>query len=186
MSNYKLIKYIKILCVVFVFILCSCSAKTGDSVRISEENYEVFIDEDFQYGFSIYSDDNSVLYQEKNIEQPVYLSKNNSLITISVDYGTGLQGVRFFDLNKKIMSKEFWYVISNNDDLVAYIDGDDLDKRMLVIRNIFDENKFSYHANIDFARIDTPVKNAKFLSNNSLEIEYLNSDNENSEKIVCF
>lgn len=186
MNNYKKMKYVLILSILIVLLLCSCVTKANFVKNIDRNSFEVVDDENSRYGFLIYDNDNSVLYRENNIEQPVYLTKNNSLITISIDYGTGLQSTRFFDLNTRMMSEEFWYVASNNDDLVAYIAGDDLDNRTLVIRNIFDENEFFYQTNIDFARIDTPIKNAEFLSDNSLKIEYINSENKNSEKTVRF
>lgn len=187
-SNKYIIVAIFSALIVISLLLCSCSFnKNSDNVIDSNRNYKVTENKgSFGYNIVIYDDDGNTLYSEENIDRPVSLSESNSLITISVDYGTGLQAVRFFDLNRREISDTFSYVISNNDNSVAYINADSLNERTVVIRNIFDKNILYYETKIDFANIDTPVEKAEFIDNNNLKITYENSVSEIQETVIEF
>ena len=92
-------KQIKILLLSSLFVIislffCSCTFNSNLHIVDDNKNYRIIQNENGTYNILILNDDNDVVYQEKNIKQPVYISKNNSLVTISKDYGTGLQLVK--------------------------------------------------------------------------------------------
>lgn len=184
-------KQIKILLLSSLFVIislffCSCTFNSNLHIVDDNKNYRIIQNENGTYNILILNDDNDVVYKEKNIKQPVYISKNNSLITISKDYGTGLQLVKYYDLTKEMISDEYQYVIANNDTYVAYIEVEDMSNRSVVVQNIFDKNILYYKVQLDFAKIDTPIENAEFIDNNTLKITYINSLDNSIETTVNF
>lgn len=171
--------------VIISLFLCSCSFNSNSRIVDDNKNYRIIWNKNWTYDILIFNDDNDVVYQEKDIEQPVNISKNNSLITISKDFGTGLQFVKYYDLTKEMISDEYQYVIANNDTYVAYVDGD-MNNRQIVVQNIFDKNILYYEVQLDFANIDTPVESAEFVDNNNLKITYINSFDNSIETTVNF
>ena len=85
-----------------------------------------------------------------------------------------------------MISDEYQYVIANNDTYVAYIDGEDMSNRSVVVQNIFDKNILYYKVQLDFAKIDTPIENAEFIDNNTLKITYINSLDNSIETTVNY
>ena len=71
-------------------------------------------------------------------------------------------------------SEEYSYVAAASGNLVAYIDGDSLSDRTLVVRDIFDKNIFYKSFGLDFSLVDTPIESASFTDGEAeLEVVYL-------------
>ena len=119
------------------------------------------------------SNGNTVLSDET--DRPLDISMlGDNIVDICIGMGTGLSIHKYYDVQNNRFSEEYTYVAAFSGNLVAYIDGDSLYNRTLVVRDIFDRNIFYKAFGLDFSPVDTPIESAIFTDGEAeLEVVYL-------------
>lgn len=132
--------------------------------------------------YNIYNASGEVVLSEKT-DKPLTIGMLNAdIVDISIVMGTGLTIHRYYSVEKNLFSEEFLYVLSNLNELVAYIDVPNeqpFENRKVVIQNVFKKDVFYKEYQLDFSNIDTPVIQANFLEDGtSLQIKYLSGEKQ--------
>lgn len=137
--------------------------------------------------YNIYNSKGEIVLSETTDRPLIIEMLNNDIVDIKIDMGTGITIHRYYDVEENVFSQDFQYVLSNFNELVAYIDvqkENPFENRKVIVQNIFDRDSFYKEFQLDFSNIDTPVIDASFSNDgSSLNIVYL-SGTEQSEKTV--
>ena len=188
----------KLLCL-FVCILCCFMSACRDKNTVADnattettvlqyeekglmdygEFYRIYKETEFRMHFHIYNSWGEIVRSEST-DKPLKIDMlNDDLVDIGIGMGTGLVVHRYYSVEKNEFSQEFTYVVANRNELVAYIEGDSLVNRKVVIRNIFDRKAFYREFSLDFSPVDTPVEEATFLEDGtSLILTYLSGKDQ--------
>ncbi len=194
-------------CIYEVIATWNSSAKYGGTVRYSfcvmpafSTQNEPEQTENIETGtyYRIYKGDNSYLcYDVYNAEKETVLSEktdrplkismiNDNIIDIEIGMGTGIAIHTYYNVDKNVFSREFSYVLSVSDDLIAYIDVPEenpMNNRKVIVQNIFDKNLFYKEFELDFSDVDTPVVNATF-SEDALQLTYLSGETQTQTAVT--
>ena len=120
------------------------------------------------------SDGNTVLSDET--DRPLDISMlGDNIVDICIGMGTGISIHKYYDVENNRFSEEYTYVAATSGNLVAYIDGDTLSDRTLVVRDIFDKNILYKAFDLDFSpTVSSPIESAIFTDCEAeLKIVYL-------------
>ncbi len=187
-ANYEKIFYL------FVFILiCFSSACSFDKSDVNTESelieiidsgmyYRVYKESINQFRYDIYNADGEIVLSEKT-DRPFSVKMiNDDVIDIEIGMGTGIAIHKYHSVEKNIFSKEFSYVLSNSDKLIAYIDvakEKPLEERKIIVQNIFDKTLFFKEYELNFSKVDTPVLDAAFSKDEtSLQLLFLSGEEQ--------
>ena len=190
-----------ILCLVVItcVILCFLSACTGSNYNVrylidetsiyqtsnkevvdSSRYYCIYRENTTSMRYEIYNSNGAVVLSDIT-DKPLKIEMlDMNIVDISVGMGTGLAKHKYYSVDKNLFSEEFLYVLSNSNELVAYIDvpkEQPFENRKLVVQNIFDKDVFYREYQINFSRVDTPVIEAVFSEDgSSLHLTYLSGE----------
>jgi len=181
-------KYMRILICILVCVMSACSPyDRADNISAGKTDYDEIIDSGKYYCiykgnstqvyYNIY-DKNGALVLSKQTNRPLKINMlKDDVIDIEIGMGTGVAIHKYYDAAEGVFSQEFCYVLSNSDELVAYIDvpKEKYPKdRKVIVQNIFDENEFYKEFSLDFSDVDIPVIKAEFSTDGtSLQLTYL-------------
>ena len=134
-----------------------------------------------QVCYNIYNSKGGVVLSQKT-DRPLKINMINNIVDIEIGMGTGIATHKYYSVDKNIFSQEFSYVLSNFEQLVAYINVPDerpLENRKIVVQNIFDKRLFYKEFQLDFSFVDTPVVEAEFSKDGaSLLLTYLSGEKQ--------
>jgi len=180
-----------LLCLVNVFALLSCEKNETEadetikniettSSENSKENhtpkqYFKLEQKGFGYYYEIYDKQGDVVLAKESSRPTEITMLGETIVDIKIGMGTGLAVHTYYDVEGNRFSEEYTYVAAASGNLVAYVDGESLNDRTLVVRDIFDREIFYKSFCLDFApAVDTPIESAVFTENeNELEVVYL-------------
>ena len=119
------------------------------------------------------SDGNTVLSDET--DRPLDISMlGDNIVDICIGMGTGISVHKYYDVQNNRFSEEYTYVAASSGNLVAYIDGDSMQDRRLIVRDIFNKNIFYKSFELDFSQTVYPIESASFTDGEAeLDIVYL-------------
>lgn len=183
-------KYLYLLvCVVF----CITSACSPNKNAVNSElkqieiidfgkYYRIYKTNNDQVCYDIY-DLNGVVVLSEKTDRPLGINMlNDNIVDIEVDMGTGLTIHKYYSVEKNVFSQKFTYVLTNSDELIAYIDvpkEKPFENRKVVVQNIFDKGLFYKEFQLDFSNVDTPVIEALFSKDGkSLKLTYLSGEEQ--------
>ena len=165
-----------------------CSDSTGidtDNMNVldSGDYYTLYQNRDTSLlYYRIYDKNgNTVLEEGQETYRPMNITMvRDSVVDISVGYGTGIQGHRYYNAADNELSREYMYVIAATGVLVAYIDvpqENTFDGRKVVVQNIFDEDVYRKELKLDFSKTVMPIDKAEFSDDGtSLAVTYLTGE----------
>lgn len=165
-----------------------CSDSTGidtDNMNVldSGDYYTLYQNRDTSLlYYRIYDKNgNTVLEEGQETYRPMNITMiGGSVVDISVGYGTGIQGHRYYNVADNELSREYMYVIAATSTLVAYIDvpqENTFDGRKVVVQNIFDENVYRKEFKLVFSKTVMPIDKAEFSDDGaSLAVTYLTGE----------
>lgn len=135
-----------------------------------------------QVCYDIYNFEGEIVLSEKT-DRPLKINMiNDDIIDIAIGMGTGITIHKYYSVGENIFSQEFTYVLSNLDNLIAYIDvpkEKPFENRKVVVQNIFDKSLFYKEFQLDFSHVHTPVIEAKFSKDGaSLQLTYLSGEKQ--------
>lgn len=177
-------KAVFLLIVISFFIFGGCSAQNENSKAIETAQYYSIIKEDdpATVTYKIYSADKEVVFSETTDRLLSITMLDENTVDINKGMGTGLAFHKYYSVTENKFSREFSYVICAKNNIVAYINipkENSLENRTVVVRNIFDGNKYFKEFELGFSPVDTPVVNAEFNDNMSdLNITYLQGETQ--------
>ncbi len=146
---------------------------------IDEPYFKMLEGDGFEYYYYIYDNNKEVVEENGFARKPPSLSLlDDSVVNIRMGMGTGIAWDRYYSLERDAFSKTFYYVRAYSDELIAYVHVFDthntFETSRLVIRNAFDKSQYYKEVKLDFSRADAPVKEARFINDNTqLEITYV-------------
>ena len=135
-----------------------------------------------QVCYDIYNSDGEIVLSEKT-DRPLEINMiNDDIIDIKIGMGTGITIHKYYSVGENIFSQQFSYVLSNSDQLIAYIDvpkEKPLENRKVIVQNIFDKSLFYKEFQLDFSNVDTPVIESDFSKDGaSLQLTYLSGEEQ--------
>ena len=138
--------------------------------------------------YEIYDSQGKVVLSETT-DRPLKINMvNDDTLDISIGFGTGIVSHQYYSVDKNVFSQEFLYVLSNSDELVAYIDIPEekpFENRKVVVQNIFDKNIFYKDFQLEFSHVDTPVIDATFSKDGTaLQLTYLSGEERTQTSTV--
>ena len=141
-----------------------------------------------QVCYDIYNSDGEIVLSEKT-DRPLEINMiNDDIIDIKIGMGTGITIHKYYDVDENVFSQEFQYVLSNLEQLIAYVDvpkANPLENRKVIVRNIFDKQLFYKEYELDFSYVDTPVIEAKFSRDGAaLHLTYLSGEQKTQVSTV--
>jgi len=173
-----------------LFFMIGCSSYENDMNNVSNqleiidsgEYYRIYKENTNILSYDIYGLNGEIILSEKT-ERPLEINMlTDSIVDIKIGMGTGIAVHTYYNVKEDVFSRNFTYVISSSDDLIAYIDvqkEQPFKNRKIVIQNIFNVNLFYKEFLLDFSNIDTPVIDASFSEdNNSLRLIYLSGEEQ--------
>ena len=120
----------------------------------------------FELGCDIYNSNGEVVFSEKTQRSLNVSEIDPDLIEISIGYGTGIIGHRYFNVKTNQMSEEYFYVIANFGTQIAYLDGG-INDRKLIVQDIYRSIDDCQSFELDFSPDHTPVIDAEFSEDGS-------------------
>lgn len=172
---------------------CSAQSSAVDNSIITNpsENYKIMDSGAYyriykinttQVCYEIYNSNADIVLSETT-DKPLTIDMiNNDIVDIGIGMGTGLTTHKYYNIKQNQFSEEFLYVLSNSNELIAYIDAPEhksFENRKVIVQNIFDKKLFHKKFQLDFSDVDTPVTQASFSEDEkSLQITYLSGKDE--------
>lgn len=179
-------KYLYLLVCVLLCFISACSTYNIDSEQTgiidSGAYYRIYKGDNNQVCYDIYNPDGKIVLSEKT-DRPLEIKMiDNDIIDIGIGMGTGITIHKYYDTAANIFSREFTYVLSVSDKLIAYIDvskDQPMENRKVIVQNIFDKSILYKEFQLDFSDVDTPVTEAKFSKNGAaLHLTYLSGEEQ--------
>lgn len=200
-AKFMVIRYRKRLVSLFILLLLSlllnaCSLKTTDNNLLGDKktnstnakekvisagkNFKVINigkGEERKFRFFIY-DSNKKIVKQGEVERMEPLISYIDAATLEIRFNGGTSAIlcQYYDIPNNLFSQQFWNpeVVQNR--LVVYTDGKDKSIK-LIVQNIFDTKLFYREYLRDFSQVTTPIKSAKFIDKEHLEITYFKGKN---------
>lgn len=189
-------KYLCLLtCILFCFMSACSPYKDTINSSLHESEYNEIIDSGKYYRiykgnatqvcYNIY-DSNGKIVLSETTERPLKINMlNDNIVDIRIGMGTGNAVHKYYNAERGVFSDNFSYVLSNLNELVAYIyvpEKNAFDNRKVVVQNVFDRNLLYKEYQLNFSNVDTPVIDAAFSDDGTvLTVVYL-SGTEQTEK----
>ena len=189
-------KYFYLLLSILIVFLSSCNPNNdfsdssldsfkeseGNTIIDSEEFYCIYKNNGTQVYYNIYNKNGEIVLNETT-EHPLKINMlSDDIVNIEIGMGTGITTHKYYNIEKNIFSKEFSYVISDFEELVAYIDiskENPLENRRIIVQNIFDDKLFYKEFQLEFSNVDTPVIDSTFSNDGtSLTVTYLSGEKQ--------
>jgi hypothetical protein len=118
-----------------------------------------------KYRYTVYDADGRVAYTEET-DKPVKISMiGEHIVDICIGMGTGIAIHKYYDVTNNRFSQEYSYVAAATEHLVAYIGGESLNERKLMICDIFKPSNASLYKaySPDFSpAMHNPIIDARF------------------------
>lgn len=182
-------------CVLFCF-LSACSTY-NNAVNSEPEQAEIIDSGKYfciyktnitQVRYFIYDINGEVVLSEET-ERPIRINMlNDNIVDIGIGMGTGVTIHKYYGVKQNLFSQDFSYVLSNKNELVAYIDVSKethIENRKVIVQNIFDKSLFYKEFQLDFSNVDTPVIEANFSKDGkSLELTYLSGKEQTQSSAI--
>lgn len=154
----------------------------------SGKYYRIYKGSTNQIRYDIYNYGGEIVLSEET-EHPLEIRTiNGNIIDIEIGMGTGITIHKYYDVDENVFSQEFQYVLSNLEQLIAYVDvpkANPLENRKVIVRNIFDKQLFYKEYELDFSYVDTPVIEAKFSRDGAaLHLTYLSGEQKTQVSTV--
>ena len=184
-----------LICVLLCFISGCASRKVVDmdkdeqrEIVDSGKYYCIYQEYITRVSYEIYDSQGKVVLSETT-DRPLKINMvNDDTLDISIGFGTGIVSHQYYSVDKNVFSQEFLYVLSNSDELVAYIDIPEekpFENRKVVVQNIFDKNIFYKDFQLEFSHVDTPVIDATFSKDGTaLQLTYLSGEERTQTSTV--
>lgn len=185
-------KYLLLIFSVCLISISACSSpgifSNSNTMIQNSKFYKIYENNITDVIYEIYDINNEIMYSDST-ENPLKIDMlNNTIIDVSIGMGTGITIHKYFDIENRLVSDEYSYVLANYDNLVAYIDvpkENSFENRKIAVHNIFDKNVFYKEFDMDFSDVDTPITYARFIENGKvLEITYLSGANQIVKSIL--
>lgn len=183
-------KYLYLLVCIFFCFMSACSPYKNtvnnepEQIEIIDSGtyYRIYKGNINQVCYDIYNSDGEIVLSEKT-DRPLEINMiNDDIIDIKIGMGTGITIHKYYSVGENIFSQQFSYVLSNSDQLIAYIDvpkEKPLENRKVIVQNIFDKSLFYKEFQLDFSNVDTPVIEADFSKDGaSLQLTYLSGEEQ--------
>lgn len=180
-------------CLISVYSYCKFDivSSLNETKVLKSENYNVIDSGKYyriykgnvtQVYYDIYNSDGQVVLSETT-DRPLRIEMlNDDIVDIRIGMGTGITIHKYYDVAENIFSQDFTYVLSNSNELIAFIDVPNekpFENRKVVVQNVFDKSLFYKEFQLDFSKIDTPVVKATFSNGaTSLELTYLSGEEQ--------
>ena len=160
---------------------------TGEIITIAQgDNYHYYqIAGTFELGCDIYNSEGEIILSEK-MKRPLTVSEiDDDIIEIRIGYGTGIIGRRYFNTKNDQLSEEYFYVIATRGTQIAYLEGNSLSDRKLIVKDIFAESDSYQSFSLDFSPTHTPVIDGEFSEDaSSLCITYQKGESYSTAETV--
>lgn len=182
-----------IICIIFCFLTaCSLQPSINNSIVTNpSENYKIIDSCEYyriykinttQVYYEIYNSNGDIALSETT-DKPLTIDMiNNDVVDIGIGMGTGLTTHKYYSIKQNLFSQEFLYVLSNSNELIAYIDvpkHKSFENRKVIVQNIFDKELYHKEFQLDFSDVDTPVIQGSFSEDEkSLQITYFSGKDE--------
>ena len=185
-------KYLLLIFSVCFISISACSSRgifsNSNTMIQNSKFYKIYENNITDVIYEIYDINNEIMYSDST-ENPLKIDMlNNTIIDVSIGMGTGITIHKYFDIENRLVSDEYSYVLANYDNLVAYIDvpkENSFENRKIAVHNKFDKNVFYKEFDMDFSDVDTPITYARFIENGKvLEITYLSGANQIVKSIL--
>lgn len=183
-------KYLYLLVCIFFCFMSACSPYKNtvnnepEQIEIIDSGtyYRIYKGNINQVCYDIYNSDGEIVLSEKT-DRPLEINMiNDDIIDIKIGMGTGITIHKYYSVGENIFSQQFSYVLSNSDQLIAYIDvpkEKPLENRKVIVQNIFDKSLFYKEFQLDFSNVDTPIIEADFSKDGaSLQLTYLSGEEQ--------
>lgn len=182
-------KFIALLCIIAaLFCLCACSDNTPVDSRESFDTDEKVVtegkhftvskitgeDQIVKYRYKVTDKDGKVLEEALCAELPRVAQVNDSLIGIRFTANNHVF-VRYFDVQKGLVSQSFKNAFWGNDTLVATNDYDN--GHYFMVRDIFDDDGYSCKVEVDSDTWQIAVTDSQVNTNGTaLIVKYVRGD----------
>lgn len=183
-------KYLYLLVCVLVCFMFACSPYKSIINSESEhreivdsgEYYRIYKENINQVCYDIYDSKGKIVLSEIT-DRPLKINMvNDDIVDIEIVMGTGITIHKYYGVEENCFSREFLYVLTNSDKLVAYIavsKEKPFENRKIIVQDIFDKNSFCKEFQLDFSDVDTPVMEAMFSKDGtSLQLTYLSGEEQ--------
>ena len=183
-------KYLCPLVCILACLLSSCSLNKDTATREFDgreiidfgKYYRIYKGDVTQVCYDIYDSEGKIVLSEET-DRPVEINiLGDNIVDIEIGMGTGIATHRYYHVKKNVFSQEFQNVLSNVDNLIAYIDipkENPLKNRKVIVQNIFDRGLFFKEFQLDFSKLDTPVIDAMFSKDGtSLQLTYFSGEEQ--------
>lgn len=148
----------------------------------SGEFYRIYKEDGTRVSYVICNSKGEVVLSETTTKPVVIDMISSDIVDIGIGMGTGLTIHRYYSAGRDLISEEFSYVLSNINELVAYIDvpkEKTFENRKIIVRNVFDKDLLYKEFQLDFSSVDTPVIQARFLNDGALlQVTYLSGEEQ--------
>ncbi len=148
----------------------------------------VFAHDNQKYLVCIKDDDGETVYSEEMdfLCHPRVERIDDSTLEIVINRGTGLQGRKYYSLERYSMSDEFLFVAAYRNEKVAYYDGGD----KIIVRNAFDDREyhveFSAEGLVYPDSMFPPRVSGEFTDDNTLVVTFDSVESDDETKTVTF
>ena len=133
--------------------------------------------------YHIYNSEGEIVLEETT-DRPLEIAMiGNYIVDVSTGFGTGIIEHRYYDVATDCFSKGFFDVIACCDELIAYIGGEN-QERKIVVENIFDYTLFYKEYKLELSEIPMPINEASFENKCSvLKVNYISGEEQLEEEI---
>lgn len=177
-------------------LLTSCALQPTDQIHDksngdileSSKYYKIFNANEDKVCYQIFNSAGDIVLSETT-DRPLNIEMiHDGIVDIGIGMGSGIAIHKYYSVKKDLLSEEYSYVLSNLDELVAYIDvpqSNSFENRKVVVQNAFDEKAYYKEYQFDFSNVDTPVVDASFSNDGSaLKIVYLSGEDQTEKTAV--
>lgn len=181
----------KVLLLSLVLLLVPISINTKNKISFNfkekDKNYDIKKVKqmpNIEYKYIIYNNDRSELDVGTTYRIKPDITNINDILELCVGAGTGLRNCKYYDTENKIKSD--WFetpLLANNTFVISF---NKLTKPTgIVVQDIFDKSKFYKEYGVNFSSDEFyPLKNIKFINDDTIEITYVSNENSIESKII--
>lgn len=181
----------KVLLLSLVLLIVPISINTKNKISFNfkekDKNYDIKKVKqmpNIEYKYIIYNNDRSELDVGTTYRIKPDITNINDILELCVGAGTGLRNCKYYDTENKIKSD--WFetpLLANNTFVISF---NKLTKPTgIVVQDIFDKSKFYKEYGINFSSDEFyPLKNIKFINDDTIEITYVSNENSIESKII--
>lgn len=130
-----------------------------------------------KYHYYIY-DKNYKVVDEGDIERmpPTITYVSGNIMKICFHGGTHADYCKYYNAKSNTFSQEYWYPVIEKNSIIVYFDNDKNSKK-LIIRDIFNKDKYYKEYYVDYSGAYAQVSDAEFINGDTkLKITYLKGE----------